>query len=559
LSPDGRAVATWNSGSIELRELRTGRLIRTYAKPGSLVQQIAFSPDGRTLAAGVEQTVLQWDIASGRQLPMAEGACGTVVSIAGAPRGHLAVSARDDTIRLWDYRTGELRTRCPQPASCSQCLAFLPDGRLIAFSLAKSVVRIYDPARGKELSRMSLADAAEARDPALTPDGQILAARVDQAIRFWPMLPSAERARPRLSFGLVTTVGWSPDGSVLAVAGRIGPEGTEGILLWDLVGERELCRVRTPWSSEHHAADKEGMALAVSPDRKILAAGYQSGWVRLWDTATGLSRGEFRPTDDATAVPTFLEFSQDGKLLAILPAQGSRLPILLFEVATRQEVRQFDGKQGTVRTCTFLPDGLSLATAGDDTTVLLWDVLGTRTASPRARPPAGDDVDRLGRELGATEAAHAYRALQVLAGTPDQAVAWLREHLRPQPPADHDRIARLISDLGSDRYPTREQATRELLALDTEALPPLRQVLKNAPTLEVRRRIERLLEQLENSLPPDRLRGMRAVQLLEALATPAARDLLKEWAAGPKGGWLTKDAAAAVQRLDHRAAAGGLP
>jgi hypothetical protein len=228
----------------------------------------------------------------------------------------------------------------------------------------------------------------------------------------------------------------------------------------------------------------------------------------------------------------------------------------LWEAATRQEFHCFEGAENALRLA-FLPDGFTLATTGpEETTILLWDVLGTRTA----RSGAGLDraeLNRLWSDLDRPDATVAYRVLRTLATDPDGAVGWFRDHLHPQPLAGRERIKGLIEDLGSDRYSAREHATRELRALDTEALPALRKALKSAPTLETRRRIEQLIDQAEASPHPDRLRGTRAVQLFEALATPAARELLKEWAAGPPGGWLTEDAAVALKRLDRRPAAEG--
>ena len=46
------------------------------------------------------------------------------------------------------------------------------------------------------------------------------------------------------------------------------------------------------------------------------------------------------------------------------------------------------------------------------------------------------------------------------------------------------------------------------------------------------------------------LRTMRAVEILEHIATPAARDLLAEWAKGAPGARLTEEAKASLERLN---------
>jgi HEAT repeat protein len=66
----------------------------------------------------------------------------------------------------------------------------------------------------------------------------------------------------------------------------------------------------------------------------------------------------------------------------------------------------------------------------------------------------------------------------------------------PQGGAPEKDMKRLIGQLGSERYKDREQATRHLAQLGKAALPGLKEAAKS-PDAEVRRRAQRLLEQLE--------------------------------------------------------------
>ena len=105
-------------------------------------------------------------------------------------------------------------------------------------------------------------------------------------------------------------------------------------------------------------------------------------------------------------------------------------------------------------------------------------------------------------------------------------------------------------NLDSDDFAVREQATRELETFGRSALPALRKVLREDPSVEVRRRVESLLEQLEQQGHfSEELRALRAVEVLEVIGSPEARELLKKWSAGPPGHRLTTEAAAALARL----------
>jgi hypothetical protein len=116
---------------------------------------------------------------------------------------------------------------------------------------------------------------------------------------------------------------------------------------------------------------------------------------------------------------------------------------------------------------------------------------------------------------------------------------------------DSARLARLIADLDSDTFGTRDVAERELARLGHAAEPALRMALNGSPSAEHRRRVERLLEALGAPQEQD-VAASRAVEVLEWMGTPEARRLLKEYGRGAPGAWLTEEAAAALRRPRHK-------
>jgi len=157
-------------------------------------------------------------------------------------------------------------------------------------------------------------------------------------------------------------------------------------------------------------------------------------------------------------------------------------------------------------------------------------------------------------DLAGGDAARAYRTLRRLGSAPAEAVSLFRKHLCPVA-ADERRLTRLVADLDRSRFVVRERAARELEGLGSAAEPALRKVLTGKPSLEVRNRIEKVLEQQtrqRSSPTPDRLRQMRALEALELAGDGAARRLLKELAGGMPGVWLTEEARAALGRLALR-------
>jgi hypothetical protein len=155
--------------------------------------------------------------------------------------------------------------------------------------------------------------------------------------------------------------------------------------------------------------------------------------------------------------------------------------------------------------------------------------------------------------LAGPDAAKAYRAIWTLAAAPEESVAFLKNRLARVGPAKE--VDRLIADLDSPRFQTREQAMRDLEKLGPDAEAGLRRALdQKPPSLEVRRRLERLLQKLE--LSSGWVRSLRAIQVLEYSATPEARKVLQSLAQGAPGSRLTREANASLARLAKRSVRG---
>src|SRR5207244_1600801 len=100
-------------------------------------------------------------------------------------------------------------------------------------------------------------------------------------------------------------------------------------------------------------------------------------------------------------------------------------------------------------------------------------------------------------------------------------------------PADPKRLGRLLAELESGSYVVREKAKRELEQLGDLALPALRELQKKPPPLETRRRLEELIPKLEAATcAPELIRLLRAIEVLEQIATADARQVLQILAEG---------------------------
>jgi hypothetical protein len=284
--------------------------------------------------------------------------------------------------------------------------------------------------------------------------------------------------------------------------------------------------------------------LVFSPDGRTLAIGLE-GIIHLWDLA------DHRELHRLVTGPVFcgwaVDFSPDGRLLAL----GHRGAFSLTDVRTGAVLCRVDGHGGAVTCLGFSADGRRLITGSADTTALVWDVPALLTKARKQRTePADRDLEALWQNLGDPDGSRAERALWALAAAPGRAVSFLRERLRPVPPVEKARLARLVADLGSERFTIRERATRELERLGDVAVPALKRTLEGGGGLELRRRAEQLLHKANGPVTePERLRPLLAVEALERIGTAEAREILEDLVRGAPGARLTEESRAALRRL----------
>lgn len=167
------------------------------------------------------------------------------------------------------------------------------------------------------------------------------------------------------------------------------------------------------------------------------------------------------------------------------------------------------------------------------------------------------ELEGLWNDLAGDDAEKAFRAIWQMVGAGKEAVVFMQVRLRPVILADaeqYERIRQLIKDLDSRQFSVRSKAMAELLKVGETAVPALRQALKSGKiTLEVQRRIEELLGTLDGVTPRGKtLQALHAVEVLEYIASPEARQLLVELAKGAPDARITQSAQGSLQRLARR-------
>ncbi len=199
-------------------------------------------------------------------------------------------------------------------------------------------------------------------------------------------------------------------------------------------------------------------------------------------------------------------------------------------------------------------NGAYLASASEDTTVLVWDVSGASEKKPALEgSPVRTNLETLWADLSSEDAPKAYRAMGELISKPQGSVALLKQQLKPVAPIEAKWMEQLIADLDNDEFSARKNASEQLQRLGELAEQQLRKALDGKPSPEQRERVGVLLQRLETrTLTGDQLREQRCIEVLERLASSEARALLGDLAKGQPRVPITEDAKAAVKRLAKR-------
>jgi hypothetical protein len=360
-----------------------------------------------------------------------------------------------------------------------------------------------------------------------------------------------------LSTGIDGAVmGFGAGGAVAVTAnGEIRNEKAARVRIWDLAKRRPAAALIL---HDQKRGSIRCDAASFSPDGRLLASSqisqyqgmerpyFDNAQLRLWERISGEPIRTLGPVHTRV-----LGFSPNGRLLAAARV-GLSGPMLLdygcVDVWDTPTGEKTGSLPVTPECIAFSPDGTRIATGGRDHCVLIWEAPKPRQRAP-AKGPSPAQRDAWWAALG-SEARAAYEVIGRLVAAPDHATKFLGERIRPVQAGDPDTVARLIARLNNDEFTEREKAERALEKMGEGVAHLLAKAIKGKIDLELRRRLDRLLERYGPS-PADARRHDRALLALEWIDTPAARSLLRKWADGAPGARLTLEARAALKRLEH--------
>jgi DNA-binding SARP family transcriptional activator/WD40 repeat protein len=404
ISPDGSRLAIGDTdGSVQLREVSG---LQSDPIPGtSQVDALGWSADGNQLIVGHDDGSLDVFATSPVRATGSYPADGSAVALAQLRNGTLISQDTSGaiTVRSLEDTNGFMHV---VPIASGDAVAAGPSGSVVAVGGNGGTVTLFADrtlavlpqhlSLGPYIQPDTTSSPAEHRQVsalAVTPDGSALVAadRVGH-LRMWS-LPSGRLLWSRDDVP-TSFLAISPDGRYLATSGFVpdlrdpNPDADADatrLTVWDLRTEQPVLKDNFPGQFDGSGNSPKPVAVAFSPDSKLLAAGFIQSPVVVYDVARRIRQVTI-PRQTSS-----LAFSPDGKEIYVQDYDGA---VTGFDPRTGRSLDTIAAPTRGDSDLLFTSDRRWLV-GSDNTGLYVWDARSGRPIASRLSVPSNDTAHAL--------------------------------------------------------------------------------------------------------------------------------------------------------------------
>lgn len=292
-TPDNQImISGGNDRIITLRNLKNGKIIRSFTEHSGSIYALCISSDGQTLISGSRDTTIKiWhlhtiDIYKSNSINrlIGDGLVDTLTghsdsinAVAITQNGRIIISgSEDNTIKLWDLNTGECLATLDGHEAGVRAVAISPDGQLLVSGSADNTIKLWqlpsvenEPICPDPIYTLT-GHSDDVKCLAISHDGQILASGShDKTLKLWHLETGELKTTLVEHWREVNHLIISPDGRNL-----ISCSGDEIIHVWNLETLKLL----------HSFVGHQGAVavVAISPEGQPLISSSWDHTIRVW-------------------------------------------------------------------------------------------------------------------------------------------------------------------------------------------------------------------------------------------------------------------------------------